>query len=490
MSPEPPGSDGELLCRRRFLRVGAGALLVPGIAVGAGRARADAAREIVLRAGRFTAAPDGRRREVWGYNGQLPGPEVRAKEGDTLRVRLVNGLGVPTTIHWHGMHQPGTWRMDGVDGVSGPPVAPGSEFVYEFRATPAGTHWYHSHVGVQYGNGLFGPLVVEERTPPAAYDREATLLLNDWFLKPGDALLAALLKPGEMRMAQDSDEGPGASRLRWSAKKDVGDLPFESALFNGKGRAPGKSSPRTVLEVKQGERLRLRLINGSSTYAFRFQIDNHRLTVIAADGAPVRPFGVTNLVFGPGERYDVLLRADDDTNWIRAATLDGKEARAVLRYAGGAPAEPAETPVRWGARLLKPEDLHSLEPADLPANPKEIEVRLGGSMRPYRWSINDRYYPDADPVVLDKGEPVRFVFRNRTAMDHPFHLHGHYFHVLGRPGALNLKDPPRKDTVIVPARRDLAIQWRATNPGRWFFHCHIEWHLATGMARVIEIRPF
>jgi FtsP/CotA-like multicopper oxidase with cupredoxin domain len=179
MSQESSGSDGRLLCRRRFLRVGAGALLVPGFSVSAGRTRADAAREIVLRAGRFTAAPDGRQREVWGYNGQLPGPEVRAKEGDTLRVRLVNGLGVPTSIHWHGMHQPGSWRMDGVDAVSRPPVPPGSEFVYEFRATPAGTHWYHSHVGVQYGEGLFGPLIVEERTPPAAYDREATLLLND-----------------------------------------------------------------------------------------------------------------------------------------------------------------------------------------------------------------------------------------------------------------------------------------------------------------------
>ncbi len=135
-------------------------------------------------------------------------------------------------------------------------------------------------------------------------------------------------------------------------------------------------------------------------------------------------------------------------------------------------------------------ELRSREPVALAAKPKEIPLRLGGSMRPYRWSINDQFYPKANPIVLDKGEPVRFVFQNPTGMDHPFHLHGHYFHVLGRPGALNLKDPVQKDTVNVPAKSDLVIQWTAGNPGRWFFHCHIEWHLATGMARVIEIKPY
>jgi FtsP/CotA-like multicopper oxidase with cupredoxin domain len=108
-------------------------------------------------------------------------------------------------------------------------------------------------------------------------------------------------------------------------------------------------------------------------------------------------------------------------------------------------------------------------------------------MKPYRWSLGGQYYPEADPIALRRGESIRFVFRNPTGMDHPFHIHGHSFHVLGKPGALNLEDPALKDTVNVPARSDLVVQWLADNPGRWFFHCHIEWHLATGMARVIEI---
>jgi FtsP/CotA-like multicopper oxidase with cupredoxin domain len=472
--------------RRQFLRrgifLGAGTVLTPAMLLSA----PDAAAEDVLRASRFDGAPDGRRREVWGYNHDLPGPLIRAREGQTLRIKVVNGLGVPTTVHWHGMHQRGTWRMDGVPGVSGPPIAAGAEFTYEFRADPAGTHWYHSHEGVQYANGLFGPLVVEERTPIAAYDREEVLFINDWFHQPADTLLAELLKPPA------GHKMPARMSGKMEMKKDVADVPFQSGLINGKGRAAGDTrSPLTVVGVKKGETVRLRLVNGSSTFAFRFQVDGHPLEVIASDGAPLKSVVVDNLVFYPGERYDVLLRArGEGVHWVRAVTLDGHEVLAVLRYAGAARAEPEPGPVRWGPRALKAQDMRSAQPERLAERPREIPLRLGGSMMPFRWSINDQFYPRADPIVLDQGEPVRLVMRNPTGMDHPFHLHGQWFHVLGRPGALNVTDPPRKDNANIPAGSDLVLQWTAINRGWWFFHCHIEWHLATGMARVVEIgRP-
>jgi FtsP/CotA-like multicopper oxidase with cupredoxin domain len=483
-------SRRQFLARSIALTTGAAlspVILIPGcqrkVAVPASNP-SDPSAGPVLHAARFNAAPDGRSRQVWGYNNQLPGPVIRAKEGDTLRVKVVNDLGdVPTSVHWHGMHQPGTWQMDGVEDVSRPPIPPGSEFIYEFKATPAGTHWYHSHVGVQYGNGLFGPLIVEERTPIATYDRDEIVFLNDWFLELGDALLARILKGMDMKM-------PAGKEMKGG--KDLGDVPFQSALINGKGRAPGDTkSPLATLEVKKGETVRLRLINGSSTYALHFQIDDHPLTVIATDGAPMKPVTVDNLVINVGERFDVLLRAiQDGVYWIRAATLDGKEARAILHYAGERAAEPEPTPARWGAHSLTRDEMRSLKPPKLAEKPKEIALDLGGSMKPYRWSINEQYYPKADPIVLQKDEAVRFLFRNPTGMDHPFHLHGHYFHVLGKPGDLNLYDPVQKDTVNIPAKEELVIQWQATNPGRWFFHCHIEWHLAAGMARVIEIKPF
>jgi FtsP/CotA-like multicopper oxidase with cupredoxin domain len=385
------------------------------------------------------------------------------------------------------MHQPGTPDMDGVPGLSRPPIPPGEEFVYTFKATPPGTHWYHSHVGVQYGNGLYGPLIVEEREPIARYDREEVLFISDWFLQPGETLLEDILKGAFMEMPKK-----GAKKMKkMKEKMDIGDVPFQSVLINGKGRAPGDTkSPLSVVGVKKGETVRLRLINGSTTYAFRFRIDGHPLTVIAGDGAPMRPVEVDNLVLAVGERYDVLLKADGEgARWIRVATLDGDEGRAVLRYDGAGAKDPEAAPANWGARTLRPEQMRSRGPVKLPEGAKEIPVVLGGSMKPYRWSVNGQYYPKADPIKLKKGEWVRMTFKNPTGMDHPFHLHGHYFYVLGKPGELNVTDPVQKDTVNVPAKGELVIQWQATNPGRWFFHCHIEWHLEAGMARVIEIEP-
>jgi FtsP/CotA-like multicopper oxidase with cupredoxin domain len=478
----------DAISRRQFLALAGGSVtLAPAILSGCQKqapsivtgdsSKAAETAGVVLRAGEFTAAPDGRSKVIWGYNGQLPGPVIRTKEGGTLRIKVVNELKVPTSVHWHGMHQPGTWTMDGVDQVSRPPIPAGSEFVYEFKATPAGTHWYHSHVGVQYGEGLFGPLIVDERTPIAAYDREEILLINDWFWPTGDEILAKLVKKPMDGKKMEMKDDP------------AGDVPFQSGLINGKGRAPGDTkSPLTVVEVKKGETLRLRVINGSSTYALRFQVDGHPLTVIATDGAPMQPVEVDNLVLAVGERIDVLLKADQEgVHWIRAVT-EGNEIKAILRYSG-APAEPEATPVRWGARALTPDIMRSREPVKLAEKPRELEFQLGGTMMPYRWSINGQFYPKADPFVFAKDEPVRIHFKNPTAMDHPFHLHGHYFHVLGKPNALILADPVQKDTVNIPAKSDLVIQWVATNPGRWFFHCHIEWHLATGMARVMEIKP-
>jgi multicopper oxidase len=245
--------------------------------------------------------------------------------------------------------------------------------------------------------------------------------------------------------------------------------------------------------VKPGETVRLRLINGSSTYQFRFQVDGHPLTVFATDGAPMQPIEVDNLMLSPGERYDVLLKTTGKGNaWIRAVTLAGDETKALLRYsdASGKTVSaklPAATPPVLGKRALQPEQMKSPAPVQVAEKPQELKFVLGGTMKPYAWSINGQEFSKADPIKLAANVPVRFVLENATAMDHPFHLHGHYFYVLGKPDQLNLTNPVQKDSVNVPANSTLVIQWLTNNPGHWFFHCHIEWHLATGMARVIEI---
>jgi FtsP/CotA-like multicopper oxidase with cupredoxin domain len=498
------------LSRRDFLQHSAlaSASIASGIALLSSAQRGFAATspvvEYELKVGSRDAQPDGRSRTIWCYNDELPGPLIRAKLGQKLRIKVANRLQAPTSVHWHGLHQPGTWQMDGVDKVSHEPIAPGASFTYEFIATPAGTHWYHSHVGVQYGNGLFGPLVVDEFVPPAKYHREVVLVINDWFLRPAEQILAGLIHPmqpadGKMPAMKSSTAansmksmGMKGMAMKGGSMKgsmpDIGDVPFESALFNGRGRFAGRQAPLTSVPVKHGETLRLRLINASSTYAFRFQIDGHPLTVIASDGAPIVPIKVDNLTFSPGERYDVLLTADQSGSaWIRAATLAGDEAHAILRYADGTNDDPLARAVVWGKQSLALDALRTPDPAKLPSFSRAVHLRLGGSMQPYAWNINGEAYPHAEPITAAKDEWLKFVLDNPTGMDHPFHLHGHYFYVLGAPDRLNLVDPPRKDTVNVRAGRQLVLLWKADNPGRWFFHCHIEWHVATGMARVIEI---
>jgi FtsP/CotA-like multicopper oxidase with cupredoxin domain len=520
----------------------------------------------VLSVDALEASPDGVKRLIYTYGGQLIGPTIRVKEGERLNITILNNLKVPTIVHWHGMHQPGTWKMDGVEDVSAPAIPPGGSFTYDFEATPAGTHWYHSHAGVQYADGLFGPLIVEEATPIAKYDREEILLINDWFHESaeniwqrlstvgmtmtgesmssgesmgskGDAMKsmgggmksdASMSKSGSSisqgaSMGKNGDSmGSGASMsnmgdamssgssmsmaaeskplatkgldqliaTQWgSSQLDWGDVPFVSGLINGKGRAPNTQSPLTEVQIKEGEVVRLRLINGSSTYSLRFQIDNHPLTVIASDGQPLKPVTVDNLLIGIGERYDVLITGKGSgSHWIRATTGQNNSIKAVLRYGENAPKEPNNPPQDWRPRFLAPSQL--INPKDVNLENiafREIPMVLGGPEPVYRWSVNGEYYPDTKPIQIKKDEWIRMRFINRTGMEHPFHMHGHSFYSLGTPDELNLKNPPLKDTLNIWPNTEQVILWKANNPGHWIFHCHAEWHMAGGMASLLYI---
>jgi len=470
------------------MTLGAGLMFVPSLITSCTSAPSKeiASANQVFRASAFSGAPDGRTREIWGYNDQFPGPLVRATQGDMIRIKVENKLGTaPTTVHWHGMKQMGTWQMDGVANVSQKPFPSGTSFTYEFKAEPSGTHWYHSHEGVQYSDGLIGPIVIEEKINPYQYDREEVMLISDWFIEPSEEIYKSLLA-GTMG---DSSSAP-MKMMPGKEKPDVGDVPFQSFLFNGRGRRPGqKSGPLSTFNLRKGERVRFRIINGSSTYAFRLQFDGHPVTVIQADGHAIAPTVVDNLIVNIGERFDVLLDAKGSgSSWVRAVTLDGNQGVALLSYKNSK-TEPELTPVRWGPRSFSLHDIRAPKPVDLGSKkPRVITLTATGTMKPYLWTVNGQAWPKADPIEVAKGETIRFHMKNTTNMTHPFHIHGHYFRILGIPGALNLKDPPLKDTFALPPQGEMIVQFDANNPGNWFFHCHIEWHLATGMARVINYK--
>ncbi|WP_309229633.1 MULTISPECIES: multicopper oxidase family protein [unclassified Blastococcus] len=461
--------------RRRFLGLSAaaaGLALLPGCS-GRGPSAAAPPAPGALR---LTAAPmrvdlAGHEIPTWGY-GTLPGPEIRLRAGDVLRVELDNALPEDTTIHWHGLAPPN--RMDGVPRVTQDPVVPGGRFTYEFTTPVPGSFMYHAHVGMQLDRGLYGPLVVEPRSEELSYDREHVLMLDDW----RDGVDAH----GGHGPAPGPDAGPGAAP---GADEDPGDAvsfggrSYPLLLVNGR---PPEDAP--VLTTRPGDRLRLRVMNIAADTGFRFAVAGHRLTVTHTDGMPVEPVTVEALRLGMGERYDVLVECDQAGGvWQIGVQAEGRTGwgRALLRYDGSEASSPpavAERPAELDGRLASYADLLAREPLPLPSGEpdRRFELELSGTQ------IGGQSYPDADPLPVAEGEWVRISMRNTSAKWHPMHLHGHHFQVLTPTGR-----GPVKDTVTVPARGgEVTFDFLATNPGDWLFHCHNHHHMEDGMVRLVR----
>ncbi len=481
--------------RRQFLKLaglGAGALALGGCGVFSRETLPSPSRAGgtgSIREYAFEAAPmdfelDGRVFPTWGYDGGVPGPGLRIPEGDTLRVRLKNGLPADTTIHWHGL--PIVNEMDGVPNVTQPPIARGEKFVYEFAVPTSGSYIYHSHVGLQLDRGLYGPLIVEPRNEDLAYDREYLLMLDDWLDgangTPEDALQGL----------RATGDGMGGGMMGGGGMGGMGGESglVEYPLYLVNGRTP--ENPE-VLEVRRGEYVRLRVMNPASSTVFRFAVAGHRLTVTHADGLPVEHVEVDALRVGMGERYDVLVAADNPGVWQVAATPEERSgmARALLRYGGSGASSPPPAggrPRELDGRLLTYGDLRNAAGESFPEGgvlsgpDRTHELTLSGGMGAYAWAIDGQLYPEAEPLEVREGEWVRFVMRNRSMMWHPMHLHGHFFQVENGTGR-----GPFKDTVLVePHMGELAFDFVADNPGQWFFHCHNAYHMEAGMARVIS----
>ena len=419
---------------------------------------------------------------AWTYNGRIPGPEIRVKEGDIIRVYLKNLLPQETTIHWHGLPVPND--MDGVPRVTQKGVQPGQSFVYEFEARPAGTYLYHSHAGYQLDQGLYGPLIIEESSPPTSYDREYTLMLEDWVTKDGGGVADTRRRPpGGMGMMGRGMMGRGA--IQTSAGEPLLEPMYNAYAVNGK-----VFDAQEPLEVIKGERVKLRLINPSSSTIYDLRLAGHSLTITHADGNPVVPVQTDILRIGMGERYDVEFRADNPGFWALAAREAGygEGMLAVpIRYKGVGGGEPVSPRFFREARFASYWDLRSAVPSNVRAYieperffPQELS---GGMHSPY-WMINGQVYPDVRPLIVKKGEWVRIGYWNQSMMPHPMHLHGHFFRVVN-------PNIPRerwitKDTVIVSPMERLDIEFFADNPGKWFHHCHNLYHMAAGMANVVK----
>ena len=410
-------------------------------------------------------------------NGSLPGPEIRVREGDTLRILVENHLtDAPTSIHWHGLLVPAA--MDGVPEVSNAPMAAGRTYVYEYPIRQSGTYWYHSHEGFQEQLGCYGALIISPAHEALHSDRDAVVLLGDWLHRSPSEVFAQL-RAGSRQPGGATMEPGQAAGMKMGGGADLSDVKYDAFLLNG--RSP--NDPWT-LAVRPGERLRLRLINGGASTYFRLRLDGHPLQITHADGLAVQPLTVDHLLMGMGETYDALVKiAGRGSYTLHAVAQDGSgQALGVLHTPDVAPQVNRAMP-SFDGRALGYADLRAAAPTTLPDGPAQaFRLPLQGDMARYVWMIDGQVWPKADPLLIRQGDRVQLELINQTMMWHPMHLHGHYFRVLQGAGDLC----PLKHTVNVAPQQTVQIEFTADNPGNWFFHCHNTYHLEAGMAREFE----
>jgi FtsP/CotA-like multicopper oxidase with cupredoxin domain len=427
----------------------------------------------------FLVRPSYPETAVWSYNGMVPGPEIRLRQGERLEVAVENRLAEESTVHWHGLRVPNA--MDGVPHLTQRPIAPGETFVYAFDVPDAGTYWYHPHQRSfeQVGRGLYGPLIVEEREP-VQVDRDVTWVLDDWRLLPD---------------AQISD--------------DFGN--FMDASHNGRvgNTVTVNGRIQDTFPARAGERVRLRLINAANARIFGLEFQGHRPTVIALDGQPVAPHEADGgrIVLGPAMRVDLIIDMAGslgDRFMITDTFYRDLEYRLLdLAYSDAPPLRehPLDAPMRLAANTVPEPDLRAAE---------RHEVTFGGGMmggmmmammdgqrtdmremmrHGMAWAINGVVASGhiMEPfLTLQRGRSYVLAMHNHTAWHHPMHLHGHAFRVIARDGR-----PTRyqewQDTVLMAPHERVEIAFVADNPGMWMFHCHILEHQAAGMMGVIRV---
>ncbi|KAF5345415.1 hypothetical protein D9756_010969 [Leucocoprinus leucothites] len=452
-------------------------------------------------------SPDGFERSAVLINGQYPGPLIKANKGDHIVIPTHNELADPhmrrsTSIHWHGFFQPRTSAMDGPSFVNQCPIPPNTTFVYEFDVNDqTGNFWYHSHLSTQYCDGLRGAFVVYDPDDPLKdlydVDDDGTIItLSEWY---------HVFAPREMT---------NFSSLESS----------HSGLINGKGRFNGGPLvPYAVVNVEQGKRYRLRIFALSCRPFFTFSIDGHNITFIEADGIEHDPVEFHSVDIYAAQRISAVLNANQPVGnyWIRAPPMGGSPKNnpnfnpnltlAILRYKGAAEEEPTTLDVQ-GHKLLDTEmhPIQQLGPGKLGDKPadKSITLNIDNTRNPPFFDINGiSYVSPTVPVLLQilsgakkpedliPSEQV-FVLPKNSVIDitfptgnlHPFHLHGHTFDVV-RPsdGEFNYKNPLRRD--VYPVNGNTTFRFFSDNPGAWFLHCHIDWHLEAGLAVVFAEAP-
>lgn len=420
--------------------------------------------------------------ELWLYNGDSPGPEIRVKQGARVKVRFINELNEPTSIHWHGIRLVNA--MDGVAGLTQDAVPPGGTFDYEFVVPDAGTFWYHAHnkSWEQVARGLYGPLIVEDNIPIFDSEHDITLLIDDWQLN----------RDGSFNVA-----GLG-SFSEWSHGGRYGNW----ITVNGK-------PARQTIPVRAGEAYRIRLINAANARVLSLDPNEIGAKVIAYDGQTL-PEAVTlpyePLLLAPAQRVDLLLTPKTGDRLRLSAKGDlamvaasGQPEMFFAEFVAEGTGDAASTP------LPKPNALPNPDLSSARTVPVLME---GGAMGQigkvvYKgkeiageefyetkqvWTFNSIANLADEPLFRAKrGETIEITFDNKTGWLHGMHVHGHHFRILERSHSDIDEGQPWRDTFVIGPDQVTRIAFVADNPGKWLIHCHMLEHAAAGMNTWFEV---
>jgi FtsP/CotA-like multicopper oxidase with cupredoxin domain len=462
------------LSRRRFLA--ATAAVVASVPIRHGRA-ADPTRLVVERR---IIDIGGKPAGIFGIR-RLDGfPGLFLDPGQRLGVALENRTDEPTIIHWHGQTPPAA--QDGVtDTGYAAPILPGAARDYDFSARP-GTHWMHSHHGLQEQLLMAAPLVVRTAEDLRADAQEVTVMLHDFSWRDPAELLTGLTGGAAMARAMPGHAMPGHATpgmAHAGGAMDLNDVEYDAYLANDRTL----DDPLVVRTERDG-RIRLRLINGATSTAFWIELGGRDGSLIAVDGNPVKPISLRRFPLAPGQRADVGLRLPAGSGAVAVlAQREGDRRRTgfILAPPGAAVAKVASTADAVAGPIDLSLERRLVAAAPLPARRADAVHRVGltGSMRPYAWGIDGNSWEQRRRLKITRGQRVEIIFANNGPMAHPMHLHGHHFQVVALNSA-RLAGALR-DTVLVPPNGTVSVAFDADNPGRWLLHCHNLLHMATGM---------
>lgn len=502
----------------------------------------------------------GKTKRAIAVNGQIPMPTLTFTEGDTAEIYVHNELNEETSLHWHGLFLPN--KEDGVPNLTQMPIKPHTTHLYKFPIIQHGTHWYHSHTGLQEQIGMYGNFVMNKRDDDPTFRKgiddlpTVPIVLSEWTdYKPENVHRMlhnatdwfAIKKNATQSYAEAIKAGHFKTKVKNEWKRmlamDVSDVYYDKILMNGKPNTASKSIDGR--ELKAGDKVRLRISNGGASSYFWLTYAGGKITVVANDGNDVEPVEVDRLIIAVSETYDVIVTipaentayeflatTEDRTNsasyYIGNGIKQLKSPQPRLKYFEGMkmmndmmkmngdlddmgmsmslnqmdmnvvmypeitgatkPKQDDNDPNRYNANALA--DIVTLNYSMLKApintslpkdaKVKELKFELTGNMNRYVWSLDNKVVSEADKILIKKGENIRIVLYNGSMMRHPMHLHGHDFRLLNRQG----ENAPLKNIVdIMPMETD-TLEFNANVEGDWFFHCHILYHMMSGMGRI------